>query len=336
VILSVSTVKDTVPNLRRFVRRNLGNGIDHMVVFVDSDDPVAESFLSAHPNVTCIRTGDDWWRGKRPAHLNVRQNTNANVAKAALTRFAWAEWLFHVDSDEVVLVDKDRLAEVDDDVRVVRLRPHEAVSHRKPRRDNLFKRPLTAEELHLLALLDVIRVPDNKAYFHGHVAGKSGFRPSLDLTAGIHRPIGPAGERQTALEGEWLRLLHFDSLSSEEFVRKWRNLRSSGPRPKVRKSRAHLMMALDALSAADLPPRAQSKYLMRLYERTTEDDVGTLLELGLLEEIDPDIHRFEPHSPGDADKAALEKLLGGLAAVDKEVFRKGAPAEVEAVLARGD
>jgi len=57
VILSVSTVKDTVPNLRRFVRRNLGNGIDHMVVFVDADDPAAESFLSAHPNVTCIRTG---------------------------------------------------------------------------------------------------------------------------------------------------------------------------------------------------------------------------------------------------------------------------------------
>ena len=40
VILTVSTVKDAVPNLRRFVSRNLANGVDHMVVFLDSVDPM--------------------------------------------------------------------------------------------------------------------------------------------------------------------------------------------------------------------------------------------------------------------------------------------------------
>ncbi|MDQ4052773.1 MAG: glycosyltransferase family 2 protein [Actinomycetota bacterium] len=84
-----------------------------MLVFLDSDAPDAESYLRSHPHVTCVRTDEDWWRRGRPALLNERHNTNANVTKAALTRFPWAEWLFHIDSEEVVLVDRHRLEELD-------------------------------------------------------------------------------------------------------------------------------------------------------------------------------------------------------------------------------
>lgn len=314
VILTVSTVKDTVPNLRRFVSRNLGNGVDHLIVFLDvgsldSDNLAAEAFLRAHPQVTCIRTSDDWWQGQRPDRLNARQVHNADLANTVLTCFSWARWLFHIDSDEVVLVDRDRLEQLSDDQRVVRLAPLEAVSEWRPRRGTLFKRPLSAEELQLLTLLGAIRAPDNKAYFRGHVVGKSGFRPALDLTAGIHRPTRSDGAPEPAVEADWLRVLHFESASGEEFVRKWRNLRTSGPRPKIRRSRANLLMALDALGAADLSQRDRTKYLQRLYSRTTEDDVSTLLELGLLERIDADVRRFEPRPIDRADLAALEHAL---------------------------
>ena len=101
VILTVSTVKDTVPNLRRFVSRNLGNGVDHLLVFLDSENPAAESFLRAHPHVTCVRTDDEWWQGHRPAQLNSRQNFNANVANPEALRGMF-EWLGEPYDDKAV------------------------------------------------------------------------------------------------------------------------------------------------------------------------------------------------------------------------------------------
>lgn len=333
MIVSVSTVKTAVANLRLFVRRNLMNGIDHMLIFLDYEgDLEAKFFLDAHPNVTCVLTDDSWWRGERPSALNERQNSNANVAKVVLAQHSWAEWLFHIDSDEVVLFDRTKLEALSESVEVVQLAPLEAVSERRGRRSSTFKRLLSEDELTLLAVLGVIRGPDNKLYFHGHLSGKSGIRPSLNLFAGIHKPTNLEGSLLAGLEDDWLRVLHFESSSADDFVRKWHNLASSGPRPKIRPSRGNIMTALEALSAANLPDRVQHKYLMRLYERTTEDDVRTLLDLGLVEKIDPDAPRYEPRPLGPADSNAITQMLDGVRSVPKQVFRTGAPTDVEAAL----
>src|SRR5690606_39074211 len=121
--------KDTLPNVQRFVRGNLAGGVDHMVVFLDAAGAHGQrevrEWLEEQPHVTTIRTGKEWWAGDKPGHLNVRQRINVNLLKHVLKQFDWAEWLFHVDGDEIVQVDRGVLAHVPDDVTAVRLAPLE-------------------------------------------------------------------------------------------------------------------------------------------------------------------------------------------------------------------
>ena len=133
MLFTASTVKDSAANLRRFVTGNLAGGIDHLVVFVDAPeatDPAALEVLESHPSVTCVRTGEEWWQGDRPGQLNTRQRINANLTKAVLSRVPGAEWVFHIDADEIAQVDRAALASAPADARVVRLAPLEAVSQR--------------------------------------------------------------------------------------------------------------------------------------------------------------------------------------------------------------
>src|SRR5688572_18815172 len=106
MLFTASTVKDTLPNVQRFVRGNLAGGVDHMVVLLDApgaeDQREVRAWLEEQPNVTTVPTDKEWWAGDRPGQLNVRQRTNVNVVKQVLGGFDWAEWLFHIDGDEIV------------------------------------------------------------------------------------------------------------------------------------------------------------------------------------------------------------------------------------------
>ena len=193
MLFTASTVKDSAANLRRFVTGNLAGGIDHLVVFVDAPedtDPEALEVLESHPSVTCVRTDEDWWQGDRPGQLNTRQRINANLTKAVLSRVAGAEWVFHIDADEIAQVDRAALASAPADARVVRLAPLEAVSQREWAADpTVFKRLLDKDDLTLLHTLGVIDRAHNGAYFHGHVDGKAGVRPDP-------RPVAHAAPRR--------------------------------------------------------------------------------------------------------------------------------------------
>ena len=132
LVVTASTVKDTLPNLERYVDGNLAGGADHLFLFLDApDDPATaevRGFLDAHPHVTCVVTDDAWWVDKRPEQLNTRQRINANVVKALLSRVDWADWVFHIDADEVVQIDRAVLGRVPAATRAVKLAPLEAVS----------------------------------------------------------------------------------------------------------------------------------------------------------------------------------------------------------------
>ena len=110
LVVTASTVKDTLANVERYVDGNLAGGADHLVVFLDAPDdpatPEVRGFLDAHPHVTCVVTDDTWWTDKRPEQLNTRQRINANVVKALLSTVDWAGWVFHVDADEIVQLDR--------------------------------------------------------------------------------------------------------------------------------------------------------------------------------------------------------------------------------------
>ncbi|WP_435742777.1 glycosyltransferase family 2 protein [Nocardioides sp. SYSU DS0663] len=337
MLLTVSTVKDTLPNLQRFVEGNLKGGVDHLVVFLDAGDPEVRAWLDDHPRVSCVRTDSTWWRGERPAELNVRQRINANVVKALLSRCGWAEWIFHVDADEILQVDREVLAAVPAETRVVKLAPLEAVSRKHWDGDPThFKRLLGKPDLTLLQTLGAIDRPANGAYFHGHVDGKSGVRPATDVWLTLHHGVDAAKDELPAYaDAERLRVLHYESFSGEDFVRKWTSILAAGPMANFRPAREPTAVALRALLDKGLTEEQAAPYLMRIFERTTEDDFETLRDLGLLVEADP---RAGTHVPLEPPAGAIDQLRALLERVrdePKRLFHPGEPAAaVEQVLDR--
>lgn len=325
MLFTVSTVKESAAGLERFVARNLANGVDHLFLFVDDHDPKVLAALAGNPHVTAVGTDESWWLGKRPRQLNVRQRINANVAKAVLAAVADADdWIFHIDGDEVLLADRAALAALGSDVPVVRMVPLEAVSRRRwpGGRVTHFKKMLAPEELTLLTVLGVIEEPTNGHYFHGHVDGKSGTRPVLDRWITLHT-VHDADQNAVEPVVGVGRMLHYESWSGAEFVRKWTNIIDSGSKVKFRPVREPTNVALRSLVRRELPPRIVRKYVARIYERTTEDDFETLRELDLLEEIDPlaGTHQPEPLAPQRA--AEIRTLLEAILPENKWAFHTG-------------
>ena len=335
----VSTVRDTPANVADFVTANLAGGLDHLVVFLDDPGdaatPVVLDQLQDHPHVTCVVTDDTWWQGKRPEQLNVRQRTNANLVKALLTRVDRAEWVFHIDADEVVRLDPKAMDAVPASARAVQLRPLEAVSTLHPdARPTLFKSLLSPDELTLLHVLGVIDRAHNGAYFHGHVEGKTGVRPATDIWLTLHRPVDANGEELPAHRDDALAVLHYESWSGEDFVRKWTALLAAGPTPAFRAAREPTAVALRTLVGRDIAPEAAQELLMRIFERTTADDVDTLASLGMLTEVDPSHALHEPASLTEEERQRLDGLLEAVARERKQPFHPGRPAAaVDKILA---
>jgi hypothetical protein len=314
MFFTASTVKDSLENVEFFVGANLGSGVDHMFVFLDApgeiDQREVAAWLEEHPHVTCIPTTPRaWWSDGRPRSLNVRQRINANWARAVLAPFSWAEWLFHVDGDEVACLDREALAAVPAELDAVWLGPWEAVSEwATVGRPTQFKRLLDERELNLLHLLGTIAEPSNQVYFHGHVMGKAGVRPHSGLGLTLHDAVSEDGRPQPRHEDARLHVLHYDAPSGEEFVRKWTALAKAGP-ARYRKSRSGSVRAIRTLLALDLPDEIRAKYLRRLYDVTTRDDVELLHELGLLVEAAPDASASTARPlPGPATEALADRV----------------------------
>jgi hypothetical protein len=334
VIVTVATVKDTLANVQRHVRGNLAGGADLVVLFLDAPDPEVEGWLAEQPHTAYVATDESWWRGERPAELNVRQRTNANLLKALLTLVDGAEWVFHIDGDEVVWIDRGALATVPAEREAVRLAPLEAVAQREWAGDpTWFKRALDDEELADLAARGVVAEPTNSAYFHGHPFGKAGLRPRLDRWLRLHDVVDADGERVRMAARPRLRMLHYESYSGADFVRKWSSILASGPGVGFRADRQPTADAIRAVLAAGLPQADAEARLMEVFAATTEDDLPLLRDLGLLVEADPRgwTHRPEP-LPG---RERLDELLQRVREEPKQPFHPGTPAAaVAAVLAR--
>ncbi len=338
LVVCATTVKDTLANVQRYVEGNLAGGADHLVVFLDAPEdpatPEVRAFLDAHPNVTCVVTDDSWWADKRPEQLNTRQRINANVVKALLSTVDWAAWVFHVDGDEIVQLDRSVLDGVPASQAAVSLAPLETVSRKSWDGDpTWFKRLLEPDDLTLLKTLGAIDRPSNGAYFHGHVEGKSGLRPTTDLWLTLHHVVDADKNEVEAFTSSALRLLHYESYSGEDFVRKWTAILSAGPKPSYRPAREPTAVALQTLIGKGLSPEQAEPYLMRIFELTTEDDFDTLRDLGLLENVDP---RSGTHAPAPLPDPSMADLLDGVRGEPKRPFHHGtAPAQVEKILSRG-
>ena len=332
MIFTVSTVKEPVAVLERFVRGNLSHGVDHMVVCLDAPDPAAEEFLAAQPHVSVLRAHDDWWTPKRHDSLNLRQSNNAHVVRGVLDVLGCADWLFHLDADEVALLDRDALAALPPEQPSVNLQVLEAVARLDwAGTPTLFKWRLDEEELALLAVLGIIGSPANGALFRGHLAGKAGVRPDGRAFSSIHHALGPDGEKLPIVHDPRLKVLHYDSPSAREFVAKWQKMADAGVAGR-RPRRDRTSAAMWSLVDKDLDPAVREEYLTRIFEATRLDPEEELARLGLLEE-----HRLEDgtHVSQDLTPDVAQRLAAAFDAVagsDKSLFwpkrwaRRGRPA----------
>lgn len=338
MLVTVSTVKDTLANTQRFVAGNLAGGADHLVLCLDAPGAEGqreiEDWLSQRPHVTCLRSGKAWWDGDRPGQLNVRQRINANAIKHVLAHVPGIEWLVHLDGDEIVLVDREVLASVPASTPAVQLKPLEAVSRKQWDGDpTWFKRLLDDADLALLFTLGVIPKPTNYAYFHGHVDGKAAIRPAADGWLTLHKAVDDEREPLPVFEHPSLRHVHYESYSGADFVRKWSTMAGSGPSASFRAARGETMTAVRSLLDKALPTETLEPLLLKVFERTTEDDFETLRELGMLEQIDPLQGAHQPTALTADQRAAFDAALAGIAG-PKRHFHPAQGAKLKAARSR--
>ncbi len=324
--MAVSTVKDSAERLSRWAQRNLANGVDHLVVFVDDSDPAGLAAL-AIDHVTPVDSRP-WWAGARPERLNDRQRINANAVRAVGTLVPGVDWVVHLDGDEVAVIDRAPFDLLPADTGAVRLAPLEAVSRRSWPDDEPteFKRLLTQPELDLLHALGGVAKAANSHYFHGHVGGKVAMRPVDGLWLGTHHVVDARREKQPAFEAPWLRLLHYESHTADEFVRKWTNLATSGGRVFTRGARTTLATAVRALFELDLPAQSRREVMLELFDRHVRDDVELLDRLGLLVRMAPVQGEHRP-SVARGVVADLARRLHALEGVDKSSLAPGGDIE---------
>ncbi len=322
MICTVSTVKDSRTNVERWVARNLGAGADHMFVFLDGAQPDVEHFLRGHPQTTPILTDKDYWQGRRSPNLNVRQVVNANLVNFLLAPFPWAQWLFHLDGDECLHIDKKWLLEAPGTARSVRLAPLEAVSQEHWEGDvTHFKRLLEEDRLSLLVALGLLEKPSNHQYFNGHLRGKSGVRPSLDLSLRVHSVTESGGGPAAQVTGQHLQLLHYESYSGDEFVRKQlaHGRRTRGrfrPRQSLTRSAVHAVVDNPSLTE-----KGMRHYLGEIYRRRVRDDLAVLDELGYLFRLSDDPRLWPSEPLTSQQRHLLDLLLPRLLATEKTRFR---------------
>jgi hypothetical protein len=317
-VCTVTTLWDSLANVRQFVSRNLAAGADHMFIFLDAPAPDVRDYLEGIDAVTAVRTDRPYWQGRRPRNLNIRQLTNANVVNHLLSPFDAVRWLFHIDGDEALYIDRDGL--LSSDAPVARLSVLESVS--RPHWDgpvDRFKRMPTPDELDRLTRLGVLPSPHLREYFHGHHRGKVGVRPTLDLRVGIHDVWTRDDQRVEAQPSPEWHVLHYDCWSSEEFVRKWAspmaNRRAHFPL-KVQRLQGAVNAVLDDSSIND---EERDRRLMELYSTNFADDVTALEELGLLVTPRADRHAHQPRGLGP-DRGAVHRLLEHFVSAERRYF----------------
>lgn len=322
-VVTVTTLKDELRNVRRFVDGNVAAGVDHLVVFLDGDAPDVAAFLREHPRVTLLPTGRGYWRGQRPESLNRRQRVNATRVLTALAWLGWDAWLCHVDGDEVVQVDRDALFA--SPAEYVVLRPLEAVSRAEQGRDDVrwFKRLLAPEELGSLVDRGVLPAADNRRYFRGYVNGKLAIRARDDVLLDVH-DLRPQGAAELGLVADAdlppMHVLHYDCFGFEEFVRKWlAHDRGVAPPTYFRDERDRARRAVQQAFDRPVPQEQQRREARTAYDAEVADDVDLLAGLGLLVPAPAATGPAGPPLPV-GETRMLRRLLVEMAKLDRRYF----------------
>ncbi|WP_029252966.1 glycosyltransferase family 2 protein [Paraoerskovia marina] len=329
MLYTVSTISAPLAAVRDFVEGNLSSGADHMFVFLDAPSPEVEEFLDQRPCVTLVRCFDGYWQGSRPGKLAVRQNANANVVRVLLSPLPWSSWLAHLAVDECLAVDREALEQVDDDVEAVQLQPMEAVSAEGAHWRQWFKTRLGSDDLALLHLLGHVDEPKNSAYFYGSTSGRPCIRPGLSIRLRVADAVDPDGKAEPGLSDERFRMLHNGTVTLPDFIDA---AERSGDAELP--GGADMRAAMNALHAnGSITAEHRQAAVHQLYERNVADPAQALQDLGLLQQIDPARHRYQPRAHSAVQVEGFETLLSALTAEPVDDFRpaRGVTPAIEAL-----
>jgi Glycosyl transferase family 2 len=325
-IVAVSTVKADPDQVERYLRRNLGAGVDHMLVFLDDANPPVRELLEAHPHVTVVRTGPKYWNGARPPRVSDRLRINMNLANAVLATIPSVAWLVSIDSDEAVCIDAEALRS--SDARAVVLSVLEAVSKRTWPDDEptLFKSRPTYGELAALAAMGIIIEPDLAYYFRGHQEGKPAVRPDLRVRVRVHSAHDEAGTG-LARPAPDMHVLHYESHSLDDFVRRWKDYAAATAHLRTHRDDRKLTgIALHTLHHHDnLTKRQRDRLIKHLFDREVADDVRTLRAMGLAGPAPT--RQYQPRQLPPTHVDQIERLVEALLPADKAVFNEGGTTE---------
>lgn len=336
-IVTVTTLRDTVENVEWFARRNLASGVDHMVVFLDQDQPDVQELLEATQHVTVVPTAGRYWRGARPARVSDRLSANADLVNAVACVLPSVRWLFHLDCDETLLFDRDALLDLRHDA--VRFPTLEVVAEREPRPRDALRFKKVPDETQLLALsaMGAVEEPHLLSYLRGHAVGRSGHVPDLDVRTDVHVAYRD-GQKLDAAVPPGCHLLHYDSWCVRDLAERWADFTPRrAARSTHRESRKQLALAAYAIQHHEALDDAQvEEYLGRLFDRLVADDVEALRRLDLL--LEPPALDATPRGLPGREVRDLRRLLRRFRTRPKDAFgRDAAPGSAaEALLAVAD
>jgi len=240
------TVKMEHALLRRNVLYHHYLGVDEFYVYADDPADDTVDTVADLPFVHCRPTVPaEQYRGhpafaryvEQYGQIASRQVLNTFDAMIAARR-AGADWLVHLDTDELLCLDteaarpghlRERLAEFPPDVEAAVFEPLEIAQTEQAYENvfaeaTLFKRPIREIKR---------RVPDPASgrmvsipSYYGHVAGKSGVRLTADA-----RPLGPHRfgrmSDETRLPAATAgSVLHYYAYSFEDFHKKFENMKA--------------------------------------------------------------------------------------------------------------
>ncbi|MBB3953428.1 glycosyltransferase family 2 protein [Novosphingobium sediminicola] len=223
-----STVRPVGDEMGRFVRFHRSMGFSRQILFFDDPDDSWAQGLQNQPDVTVIACDAAHWRaltGRKPELIDLRQIANANLA-LDMARREGADWLAHIDSDELVLTDGRPIGAIleamEQDVARFALREAIAPPGVAPHAfaSDWFRISIPAADI-------PARVPQHlrvgERWLRGHIASKVAVRVASPVQRlAIHHveaPELPVGEPEGTL------LLHFNCITLERWRALWNRRR---------------------------------------------------------------------------------------------------------------
>lgn len=173
----VSTIKAPAEDILKFAAWHLEQGAAHLFLYLDDDNPEAQTRLAPHPQITVTRTDKAHWKdrlGRVPAKHQLRQCRNAEHAYGQADDL---DWLAHIDVDEFLISERpisEILAALPTEVRAARTRPEEVLARDGTHdpAETLCKAWLPPQRRNLAATLYPTWGKHFRGGFLSHVAGK--------------------------------------------------------------------------------------------------------------------------------------------------------------------